>query len=191
MPEVSTERNYDHTVAGFSEVAGKTTIMFGNLDSRGALVVQAYEDTSWVLSRDEIAEKIREYSNGNLPTEPQEQPFWTYVDSRHRLVFRLEIPSWYFPDLNDMQQGKMPFKLVSEDPQDDYKRPQIMSERNIWPKEQEGNKNIKTIYVDYVGGWQTIPFVFDLNVNIWQDEEGRFKTPIIIDPGSEGGRGVP
>jgi len=168
--------------------AGKTTIMYGGLDPKtGALVVEFYEDPKWIMSWQEIANKIKN-KPGKLPV--QDQPFWTTVDSRHRLVFTLQIPNWYFPCLSDMQQGKLPFTLISEDPQDDYKRPQIMSVRNI---EGGDDKRIKTCYVDYVGDWQTIPFTFDLNVYIWQDpsQVGCFKTPIVIDPGTGGPRGVP
>ncbi len=143
-----------------------------------------------ILSPAGIAKKIKQYEAGNLPTEVQDEPFWTVVDSRHRLVFRLEVPNWYFPCMRAMQQGKLPFELVSEDPQDDYKRPQIMSERSIFGGD---DTRIKTIYVDYVGGLQTIPFVFDLHAVIWQDpsDANCFKTPIIIDPGTSGPRTSP
>lgn len=175
------------SIAGAREI---TTIMFGNLSSSGALIVNAYEDKDGILSPEGIAKKIRMYEDGNLPTTVQDEPYWTVVNSRHRLVFRLEVPNWYFPCLRDMQQGKLPFVMVSEDPQDDYKRPQIMSERSIFGGD---DRRIKTIYVDYVGGLQTIPFVFDLHAYIWQnaDDTSSFRTPIIIDPGTRGGTGSP
>lgn len=181
------ENDYEMvSVAGAREI---TTIMFGTIAASGALIVNAYKDKDGILSPEGISKKIREYSEGNLPTEVQDEPYWTVVNSRHRLVFRLEVPNWYFPCMRDMQQGKLPFVMVSEDPQDDYKRPQILSERNIWPDKPD-DKRIKTIYVDYVGGLQTIPFVFDLHAYIWQDPNdlNSFRTPIVIDPGSNGGR---
>lgn len=164
---------------------GMTSIMYGAIDSSGALQVEYFCETG-TLSRDGIANKIKNKPKG-LPV--QDQPFWCEVVGKHRLVYTLTVPNWYFPCLRELQQGKLPFSLVSQDPHGFYSRPQIMSVRNIYGGD---DKRIKTVYVDYDGGNQTLPYVFDLHINIWQNpnDPSCFKTPIVIDPGT-GGRGAP
>ncbi|MBL4836001.1 MAG: hypothetical protein JKY34_00365 [Kordiimonadaceae bacterium] len=166
-----------------AEIEAATSIMYGNIEKDGALSVAYFCTPSGILTPEEIAELIR---NPPENLDKQVEPFWCSLEGPHRLVYTLLPPNWYFPCLRDMQAGQVPWKLMSNDPRATYGRPQFISERNIWGGD---DKRIKTAYVDYSGGNDPLPSIYNLYVNIWNDPSdlNSWKTPIVIDPGGRGG----
>ena len=77
-----------------AEITAATTIMYGNIDKNGALQVSYFCSTGGILTREEIAELIRNPPEG---LETQSEPYWCKMDGPHRLVYVLQTPNWYFP----------------------------------------------------------------------------------------------
>lgn len=162
-----------------------TTIMYGAIDANGALQVQYYCDNNAILRPSEIIALIKN-PPANMPT--QKKPFWCNVDGPHRMVYTLTAPNWFFPGKRDMQvMNKVPWRMKSADPEVNFARPQVITENQIY-----GNKDerIKTIFVD--DAFKTpdsMPYVFDLFVDIWNDpnDPHSWITPIVIDPGTNHG----
>jgi len=164
-------------------VTGATSIMYGSLDKNGAFNVQFFCDTSGILSTEDIIDLIK-----NRPeTTAQPEPFWCTVRERHRLVYHLDVPNWYFPDYEEIQKGALPFRLKTPDPVGNFGQPYLIPQSRIIGGD---DLRIKTIYVDdaYNEGTNNMPFVADLLVNVWQDpaDPNSWKTPIVIDPGGGG-----
>ena len=165
-----------------TEVEAATSIMYGNIDENGALKVNYFCAPSGILTRSEIAELIR---NPPDVDDIQPEPYWCTITGHHRLVYTLQTPNWYFPCYRELQAGKVPGELLSNDPQATYGRPQIIDQKEIWGG---GDDRIKTAYVDFIGGDESLPYIYNLYVNIWNDPSNpnSWKTPIVIDPGGRG-----
>ncbi|MFC3050508.1 hypothetical protein [Kordiimonas pumila] len=163
-------------------MAEATTIMYGSIDAKGALKVQAYTEPGAMLDNASIASLI-----ANPPTqlEDQPQPFWCYIEGPHRLVYHLSAPNWFFPTYPELQQGRVPWRLKTLDPAGNFSRPVLMPQSEIYGGD---DLRIKTIYVDdaHKDG-SNMPVVFNLYVDIWNDPDdvNSWKTPIVIDPGGK------
>lgn len=108
-----------------------------------------------------------------------QDPFFTTVYGRQRMVFTLDVDAWFF------EQTLAPFTLKNADPYNNF-----VSQVRLGD-DPDGFGRSKTIYVDNNNKIADQIFIYNLFVDVWQ-EASNFEsatTPIIIDPKVRNGGG--